>query len=148
MKKLLILFFALLLFTGCATMQQPTTKTTPDLNEGRSAGIGDVFFEYVMVTPVDPMSVAFGVTPPQNDVRFDLTILELNDQKIGLQYSEYLYRYPQTIGYTTIPGGWMIKEGFNKRFDYAVVDKTIRFKGYEFEIVSVEKGQIKYKRIK
>ena len=46
------------------------------------------------------------------------------------------------------PGNWMVKQGFNKRFDYAVADRVIRFKDYDFEILSVENGQIKYKRIK
>lgn len=143
MKTILFLLM-LFLFSGCATTQQstPTITAIPNLNEEKSAGIGDIFFEYISVPPIDAMAMMFGSSPQSK--RFDLTVLELNEQKIGLQYSEYVY-YSNP---NTFSSGWAIKDGFNKRFDYAVADKVIRFKGYEFEIVSVEKGQIKYKRIK
>lgn len=142
MKKIGLILLMLFLFNGCVPMQptdsKPIEAGIPNIAVEKSSGVGDAFFEFTHM----------GSFWTNDNWKFDLTIVELNDQKIGLQYSEYLYSQPRVVGFTTIPGGWMIKDGFNKRFDYAVADKVIRFKGYEFEVVSVEKGQIKYKRIK
>lgn len=146
MKKLFCVLIIFLL-SGCATM---TPFSTQSINPGdeKNAGIGDVFFEFSEgQTMHDPLLAALGGTV-SNGMRFELTILEMNSEKIGLQYNEFFYQPPKAIGYTMIPGGWMVKEGYNKRFDYILADKVIRFKGYEFEIVSVENGQIKYRRVK
>lgn len=101
----------------------------------KTGGVGDVFFSFTHM----------GSYSPGDNWMFELTIVELNDQKLGLQYSEYFYNIPRFLG---DPSGWIIKEAFNRRFDYTIAYKTIRFKSYEFEILGVDKGQIKYKRIK
>ena len=132
MKKLLSLF-VLFLFVGCAGMQQELASPLP--NNEKSAGVGDVFFTYEMKT-----------FPVENNERFDLTVVELDGNKIGLQYAEYFYS--SGIGPYWQGAGWKIKDGFNKRFDYSISDKTVRFRGYEFEIVSLEGGQVRYRRIK
>lgn len=132
MKKLLLLF-VLFLTVGCAGMQQEIAVPLP--NGEKIAGVGDVFFIYEMKT-----------FPVENNNRFDLTIVELDDNKIGLQYAEYFYS--SGVGPYWQGAGWKIKDGFNKRFDYSISNKAVRFKGYEFEILSVEGGQIKYRRVK
>ena len=145
MKKLFISLVAFLLFAvGCA----PMLPLTPSMNQGeeRIAGIGDTFFIHAQGQSMKDPFVGEIVT--NDSSRYDLTILELTQEKIGFQYNEYFYEPGRTVGYQSIPGGWMVKQGYNKRFDYAVADKIVRFKGYEFEILSVENGQIKYRRIK
>lgn len=70
--------------------------------------------------------------------RFDLTVLEITHKNIGFQYSEYA---PSTRG------TWLLKAGFNKRFDFNP-EMPIIFKGYEFEVVAIEQGRINYRRVK
>ena len=149
MKKIFCLFIVLLL-GGCAGLTAtyaPFASTSINTGEEKTAGIGDIFYEFAQgQTMTDPMIAARGITA--SGEKFDLTIVELNKDKIGLQYNEFVFTPGALIGYTYIPGAWMVKQGFNKRFDYAITDKVIRFKGYDFEILSVENGQIKYRRIK
>ena len=132
MKKLLLML-VLLIATGCAGMQQEVVAPLPNIE--RTAGVGDTFFQYEMKT-----------FPVENNERFDLTIVELNEQNIGLQYAEYFYS--SGVGVYWQGAGWKIKDGFNKRFDFVLADKVIRFRSYAFDVLSVEGGQIKYRRIK
>ena len=142
LKSFLLFFILPLLFAGCT----PRITSVYNLNLGgeRIASIGDIFFDHEegwnVVGDIDP----FHYDP----FKFDLTIVELTDQKIGLRYAEYIRSNLGEKGGFGIRFVWLIKAGFNKRFDYVVADKVVRFKDYEFDIVSVEKGQIKYKRIK
>lgn len=136
MKKLLML--ALLMLAGCTTTQT-LNLARPSLNEWKTANIGDMFFEREEGEQITAPGI---VNTFIGGYRFDLTIVELNEQKIGLLFGEY------DRPYFTTEGKWIIKHGYNKRFDYAVTDKIINFRGYEFEILGVEKGQIKYRRIK
>lgn len=136
MKKLLPIAIILLIFIGCIPMPPPATDYkvleggSPKINDEKMASTGDIFFKFTRLGgPYDP-----------NNWKYELAIVELNKEKIGLMYSEYFYNLRR--------GGWLIKEGFNKRFDFPVDDKIIRFKEYEFEILSLEQGRIKYKRIK
>ncbi|MBE7413882.1 MAG: hypothetical protein HS130_01085 [Deltaproteobacteria bacterium] len=147
MRKLACLLMVFLL-AGCMATLSPYLNQSVQEGEERVAGIGDTFFEHSAgQNKTDPMMPMLGEIPVSGE-KYDLTILELNQERIGLQYNEFYYQPPHTIGNTTIPGGWMVKQGFNNRFDYAVADKIVRFKGYEFEVLSVENGQIKYRRLK
>lgn len=133
MKKIVIacLFF---LIAGCT----PSIVTIPDTGNEITAGIGDVFFSYSLITPLG------------NSDRFDLTIVELNDEEFGILYNEYIMQSPLTSRAGT-PTGWLIKQGFTKRFDYPLKElkeNIIRFKNFEFAIVSISGGQITYKRVK
>ena len=153
MKKLLLIISLVFLVEGCAPGRIINTRL-PSINEVKTASVGDVFFimEDITILPASGGS-AFDLmsgkqTMSTDSFRFDLVILELTDQKVGLQYSEYFVPMklnPLSYGK---PDSWLIKQGFSKRFDYVVADKIISFRGYEFEIVGIEKGQIKYKRIK
>lgn len=154
MKKLAVLSLMLFAFTGCMTL--PNYTYTPFVNqtltEGQEklAGMGDTFFEYSEgQTATEPTYIPSGTVA--SGIKYDLTIVELNHEKLGLQYNEFIFQpgaqytnYMYVLG----GGGWLVKEGFNKRFDYTLADKIVRFKGYEFEILSVENGQIKYRRVK
>lgn len=140
LKNIFIVVF-LLVLVGCATVQ-PITQSIPDINQEKTASIGDTFFAYSSMAPRDPMATLLSDSGISRDARFDLTILELGD-KIGLQYSEYYYH----VNPYTYKSGWAVKEGFNKRFDYPADVGTVNFKGYEFEVISVDKGKITYKRI-
>lgn len=133
MKKLFLLLIGIVI-VSCIPIEDPIQKKDtiseiiipPITDKEQIAGVGDVFFIF---------SHFAGMS---NTSKYELVIVELTQEKLGLQYSEYFFGR----------GGWMIKQGFNKRFDYAISDKVVRFKGYEFEIIGVEKGQIKYRRIK
>lgn len=134
MKNLLMLSVFLLTLIGCATPGiERVHKTLPAINEERTASVGDIFFENkeVMI-----QTGFFGETLAVTaNFSYDLTILEANEKNIGLSYSEYT-------------GDGLIKAGFNKRFDYPTSDKFLRFKDSEFDVISVDKGQLRYKRIK
>lgn len=128
MKKIISLFLLLFAFCGCVTTPEIVKTGLPLVNVEHTTNIGDRFFEYTE-TIMQPL------TPPFRRFEFELIVVEANSNKISLFYSEYT-------------GEGLIKEGFNKRFDYSGNDKIIRFKEYEFEIISINNGQIKYKRIK
>lgn len=85
----------------------------------KSARVGDLFFSHIA-----------------GDSRYDLTVIELTPDRLSLQYSEFFWS-----------NNWLIKQGFNKTFTYSP-NETIRFKGYEFEPISVTNGQFTYKRTK
>lgn len=127
---------------GCAEIIRKDDVFSPNLNDEKDVSVGDTFFTFEHKNVVrDPLFGEF--IAEFESFRFDLTLVELGG-KIGLQYSEYIYKMPAYPA----QGGWLIKEGFNKRLDYAPADKVIRFKDYEFEILGVAGGQLKYRRIK
>jgi hypothetical protein len=107
---------------GCATIEKPKAIEIPKPNETRTAVVGDMFFE-----KEDGLAL------------YNFIIVEANNQRLGIYYSEYYFNPSE---------GWLMKEGFNKRFDYDIADRIIHYKEYEFEIIEVDRGKIKYKRIK
>lgn len=119
----LIVLFSLI---GCMALT-PFKTISINQNEEKTAGIGDTFFEYM--EGQEEHMLQMGIIA--DGYKYDLTILELNQERVGLQYNEFVYQRAYSVGYTTVPGGWVVKQGFNKRFDYAVIDKIIRFKGRE-----------------
>lgn len=145
MQKLtmLLLLLALpLLFAGCTP--KFTNIYNMELSGERIAGMGDVFFDHS-----EGWGFEGGTEPFFNHpFRFELIVVELTNEKMGLQYNEFTkLQRMGTYGPTTMPD-WVIKQGFNKRLDYVLADKVIHFKDFGFEIISVDKGQIKYRRIK
>lgn len=142
MNRFALILIALL-FTGCATMGGGgSTMTTdkPKVDEVVTATIGDIFFDHQQV----------GYGPFDTCAKFDLTITALNDKDLTLQYAEYSKPpkpFGGVMGEADPYGPWLIKQGFNKTFTYSPKE-TIRFKGYEFEPISVSNGQITYKRVK
>ncbi len=140
MKRVIVVLVAMLMIGGCAIPEQtgvaskPIEGGIPLIGDESSAGVGDVFFTFTRL-------MGFG---KKGDIKYNLTVVELSEEKIGLQYTEYTY-YSNPYTYSS---GWLIKEGFNKRFDYAMENKVVRFKGFEFEIVGVKDGMITYKRTK
>ena len=122
MKKLLAIIVVGLLLSCVSAYAEDFAYV--ELNAEREAGVGDSFFTLE----------SFG----EAHTKYELTIIELSKDKIGFQYSEY---------FSPSIGKWMIKEGFNKRFDFSLKEKVIYFKDYEFKILSFSKGKIKYKRI-
>lgn len=113
------------------TKERPQKKETvsPKIAEDVKAGVGDIFLAF---ESIDPFYAA-------ENFKYDMTITSLNDKEVTLQYAEYFM--------SKDGGSWLIKQGFNKTFTY-YPKETIRFKGYEFEPISVSNGQITYKRVK
>lgn len=149
MKKIIFVILTMAALAGCATMET-VNRGIPNVSEDKSAGIGDIFFEYTNETVTkDPF---IGDIPHAGAFRFDLTIVELTPQKLGLQYAEYTRimqaSYNPLIGPTSTMSDWLVKQGFNKRFDYSLDNKVVRFKDYEFEVLSAENGRMVYKRVK
>jgi len=138
MKRLLPVFLLFIfIFAGCTTTGtvNPAITGTPAVGVESSVSVGDIFFNK------EPQIKPFATN---QQGKFDLTVVELNDKKIGLQYAEYLY----TMNFNTFQSAYLVKQGFNKRFDYDLSNKVIRFKGYEFEVLSVKDGMLTYKRLK
>jgi len=125
MRKLGLIFLLSAILFGCTHVIIDSVH----LSEEKIANVGDVFFEHKE-----------GVRGKVSASRFVLTIVELNNKNIGLQSEDYIQMQHHLGTRWDFQGG--------KRIDYDISDKVIRFKGYEFNIVSVDKGQIKYKRIK
>ena len=118
-------------------------ETLPPVNTETKANIGDTFLDY---TKINGQDNGFGTLFGSN-FRFALTITSLNEKEIALQYEEYFKSPTGAYGGFYKDAPWLIKQGFNKTFTYSPKE-TIRFKGYEFELISVTNGQITYKRIK
>ncbi len=149
-----ILLISLLFLVGCATtVQLNESIQIPSLNKEKSVGVGDVFFESSVMTGTynEPTFVYNG-----NNFRFVLTVMKLTKDNIVLRYSEYIKPFkkePEAISFSLYRGYdmttfWKIKDGFSKEFEYELTNKFINYKDYEFEIISVGEGRIRYKRIK
>lgn len=130
-----------LLLAGCATLGPSKIMESPAANDIRTVSTGDIFLSYENSAAVtDPL---WGEIMRKGD-RFDLVVVEITERKFSLQYSEYIWGHSGAYQ----PPGWFIKPGFNRRLDYDIAGGLIRFKDFEFEILGVEAGQIKYRRIK
>lgn len=108
-------------------------------NRGRHLSVEGIALTNLMLLP--PKVARVGeefFSYSEGGARFDLTVVELGEEKLILQYSEF---------FMSDRGSWFIKQGFNKTFTYSPKE-MIRFKGYEFEPISVINGQITYRRIK
>lgn len=151
--KLFIVLVLAAFLPSCMSLPQysyvPFADQSGAEGQVKVAGIGDIFFDRSEGQAVKDEKNPTAEPVPYSGFKYELTIVELNQERLGLQYNEYTYQpvfVPMSATY--YPGSWMVKQGFNKRFDYAVSDKIIRFKGNEFEILSVENGQIRYRRVK
>ena len=80
-------------------------------------------------------------------IMFTLTVVSLNEKTLSLQYREYTKPVAGPYGGFRAAGNWLIKAGYNQKYDYELNNKTIRFQNYEFEIVDFKNGRIQYKRI-
>lgn len=129
----LILIIACFVLMGCTGLNSSGVKQTP-LNAVQEASIGDVFFDYQKMTLTSP-------------TKFNLTVVALTRNNVALQYAEYFA--PKDFA-TGLPkyGTWAIKSGFNTRLEYPLAGGIVRYRGFEFEILSVDNGIITYKRIK
>lgn len=151
MKKLFLLLCISMLFigSGCGpVLIKKDDILSLNLNDEKEAGVGDVFFAFEHKNIVHSPFLGELIAEFES-FRFELTIVELGE-KVGLYYAEYIYKMPGYDPVTYLPGqgGWIIKAGFNKRFDYATADKIIRFKDYEFEVTENKQGRLKYRRLK
>lgn len=108
-------------------------ETIPSINETGAVTLGQILLSYERKLYYSkPYPYTYNMS------KFDLTVTEVSEQRIGLSYSEYMGK----------EDSWLIKQGFTKELSYSPRDKIIRFRDYEFEILSVENGIIKYRRQK
>lgn len=143
MKNITVILTALLCLSACAIKKVNIQDVSPFANETKTAGVGDVFLHFESITGEDNYggSICLGQA-----TMFDLTVVQLTDSSISLQYREYM---KPTRG----PGGcfgksdpWLVKQGFSQEFKYDLAQKVIKFKGYEFRVLEVSGGSIKYQR--
>ena len=132
MKKLMLVVVCFVL-VGCTGLGGSGIKQTP-LDTIQEASIGDVLFDYQKMTLTNP-------------TKFNLMIVALTKSNITLQYTEYFA--PKDFA-TGLPkyGTWVIKAGFNTRLEYPLGSGVIRYKSFEFKVLSVDNCTITYKRTK
>jgi hypothetical protein len=160
MRKLVygvvLCLFIPFVLSGCLTTPEyksieiSVNDIKPNTGEEKIIGMGDLFLEHSSYsgTAYDfPYSRCSGGETVGSNLRIDLTLVGLSKETITLQYSEYFKELCGPNAYNRY-GSWLVKEGYNKRFDYSVEGKIITFKEYEFAILSIENGKLKYKRLK
>ena len=151
MKRLIVLL-CMVLLAGCAGPSKEIEKKGEGVAEGRmevlpapnrvqQVGKGDIFLEEINYGT--PKGLGAGV-----GYRKTWRILEIKDNKISIRYSEWKadvdYK-AETVGL------WKIRPGFGREFVFPLVffwdNKLMSVAGYDFEIMSLDKGMMSYKRI-
>jgi hypothetical protein len=143
-KVALFALMSLVFIVGCPPKQYRHDVAMPNKNEVKIAGVGDEFFRHELMYGDDNYA---GSVFNGEATMFSLTVVSLNEKTLSLQYREFTKPVAGPYGGFKSGGGWLIKEGYNQKYDYELTNKTIRFQNYEFEIVGFKDGRIQYKRI-
>ena len=149
MKRLMIVaaLAACTLVTGCGTT--PVNVNTANISatgEEKTIGIGDVFFDRVVMTGQknvgDPNNSVFG----GEAYKFDLVLESASKDLLKLGYSEYM-KQPSPYGYYEL-SPWTKKPAFSRTLEYDLKDsKRVTYKSYVFEVLNSQNGMVTYKRI-
>ena len=142
MKHLAIVLTALLCLSACAPKNINLQDSSPFANEIKTVGVGDVFFRTESMTGQDN---GFGMVFGGQASAFDLTVVQLTDSSVALQYREYT-KLPGPKGGFRLADNWSVKQGFNQEYRFDLSQKVINFKGLEFKVLDVSAGSIKYQR--
>jgi len=141
MNKIIANILILVMFLasfGCATTGSLDGVDNKELMPGEdsSARVGETFFS------ASPDSAGAGpeITP------FYLTVLVLNDREIIFKYVEY-DKDVYTVGETGKKIFSKLKKG-TKTFTYSVKERYLRFNDFHFELLSVKKGKVIYRRVR
>lgn len=138
MKRFLLLIFSIYFLLGCTT-KIATTVDSMKIGEEKVAGISDVFFRYEKINGIkDITDRVYG-----DAFAYDLCIVSLTDDIVGLSYNEYSRMSPWVYG----SDSWIIRSAFGNKYEYPV-DKNIKFKDVEFKVTKKEDNSIRYQRIK
>jgi hypothetical protein len=142
MKNLTVILTALLCLSACAPTNINIQISSPFANETKTAGVGDVFFHYESMTGEDNH---FGKACLGSNSMFELTVVQLTESNISLQYREFMKPISKA-GCYSISEPWLVKQAFSQEFKYDLAQKVIKFKSYEFKVLEVSGGSIKYQR--
>jgi hypothetical protein len=143
MKHLAVVITALLCLSACAPKNINMQDSSPFANETKTAGVGDVFFRTETMTGQDN---GFGMVFGGQASAFDLTVVQLTDSSVSLQYREYT-KLPGPQGGFRLADNWVVKQGYNQEYRFDLTQKVIRFKGFEFKVIESANGQLKYQRM-
>ena len=117
----------------------------PSYNETNTvtAGVGTVFFHYETMTGQDN---GFGMVFNGQATMFELTVIELTQSTITLQYREYT-KSPGPQGGYSLNSPWIVKQGYDQEYKYDLAERIIKFKGFEFVVIEASGDSIFYQRI-
>jgi len=131
MGRAAIILLAFSLILGCASKQY-RQSTTPNLNEIRTAGAGDEFFRHESQGDNGEAKMS------------KLTVLSVGPKDVAMQYQEFTR--PVVKNGAATGASWTPKPEFDQRYEFKTERGLIKFKDYEFEILGVENGRIRYRR--
>lgn len=135
MTKSLILkplvFFLMLSALGCTSKQANPQYAAPSLNEVKIISEGGEFFRRETVS-----------ADSKEAKLVKLTLLKLSELTFSLRYQEFT---KATNGRYSTGETWTLKEEFDSKYE-CKAGSLIKFKDYQFEILTVENGSIKYIR--
>ena len=84
-----------------------------------------------------------------NANRIELVVRSATNDKLGLGYSEYFKSGSGAYREITYADKWLKKQAFDAPLEYDLKEsRNVLYKDYEFEILAVKGGRIKYKRIR
>ncbi len=132
---------------GCATVKPISIE-----NIGQQPGvelstnIGDIFFEKEEMSGKENSINGIWLFNAQ---RMELAVRSATKDKLVLDYSEFYKSGSGSYGEIRTSDPWLKKPAFDKSLEFDLADsKNIYFKKFEFEIIDVKGGRIKYRRIK
>ncbi len=150
-NKIIPLSFVAVLLSGCVSTgpSGPVDVQTsnPIVGNEKTVHVGDVLFDSVNCNGHDN---GVGNIFEGNCFKYELSVTGILNDKVILQYHEYTKPKHQgtTASYYRMDDGWIIKDGFNKSLEYPSDIQKIHFKSHVFDIQSIDKNSIKYRRTK
>jgi hypothetical protein len=143
MNRLPIILAALLSLSACAPINVNFQNAKPLYNGTNAVGVGDVFFHYEEMTGQDDGS---GTVVGVEATMFELTVIQLTNSTISLQYREYT-KSPGPEGGYRMDGPWIVQQASNQEYKYDLAARIIKFKRFEFVVLEVAGDSIFYQRI-
>ena len=132
---------------GCATVKPITV-----VNIGQQPGVelttnvGEVFFDQQEMSGKENSMNGIWLF---NGQRIEYAVRSATKDKLVLDYSEFFKHGSGGYGEILHNDPWLKKPAFDKTLEFDLADsKSIFLKKYEFEILDVKGGRIKYKRVK
>lgn len=133
------------LFSACVATKVVSNKTeNPFLGKVKTISVGDVFYENVNCYGEDNGA---GYVYKGECSKYDLTLVGQTDEKITLQYREYMKPVAGPYGGYRMDAPWLVKDGFNRNLDYSIKEPLIRYKNNTFQILELKSGMITYKKV-
>ena len=133
MNRIFVGLLALFLIVGCSAKQNRQQYAIPTLNEVKIAGTGEDFFRRE-TTSEDKTEAKL----------LKISVLELNQTTLSLRCQEFTKK---TSGRDAGAETWNLKDEFDRRYEYKRAPLVIKLRDYEFEVLEIEQGRIRYMRV-